>query len=234
MNSKSSSISPDCLSLAFCPIVIPARPNSVMDCRVGIGGSMRMHVDGAEIDVAEFQCTMFRISAACVKGYDPSELFSPERPKDFALRGLFGRSSYATFSDRTLDACGSAYADESTDVIHMDQIFVTPEWRGRRLGLYAMRALAGAFAFDHSALLVYQPIPAQCVPRNDLLPDQFKRYELDKFDNRAAPGTARLRQYFAAVGFQHVPGTTCWVHDLGLCFRRWDMIDSAASKSAAR
>jgi len=195
---------------------------------------MRLSVDGWPVDVAEFRCTLFRLSAAVAKRFPPGELFAPNRPKEYALRGLYARD-FSGFTDNTLDVCGAAFASECSDLIHLDQVFVKPEWRGRRLGLYAMRALAGAFAFDSSALLVYQPWPSQCLPDNELLLDgarRFEQYQLDKFDHRAARGTARLREYFAATGFKQVPGTTCWVHDLGFCLPPWDSL-SASPKSPA-
>ena len=90
----------------------------------------------------------------------------------------------------------------STDLLILDRIELKPEYRGQGFGLLAIRCMIGMFGWP-CGLVACKPYPLQF--------ERSNRWELPAQVSRRADGLRKarkkLRQYWAQVGFERVPGT---------------------------
>lgn len=89
----------------------------------------------------------------------------------------------------------------------LDRLEILPEYRHKRYGLIVLRRLIERFG-SGVGIVAMKPFPLQCEAswREDV--DEWRqRMKLDDFQKDETRSTAKLRWYYAALGFKRLPNT---------------------------
>jgi hypothetical protein len=103
----------------------------------------------------------------------------------------------------------------SPNMLILDRMEILPKYRGQSIGLRALRCLQRQFSTG-CGIVAMKPFPLQFeggTPEENKDKPEFVKMRLDTFDRDAKRATAKLRSYYARLGFVHVPGTEFMVAD---------------------
>lgn len=106
----------------------------------------------------------------------------------------------------------------SRDMIILDRMEILPRFRGKRLGLHIMQACLNQFAWK-SRIAAIKPFPLQLEGAKDKerpveRREWAEKMNLDGFTKDERRATARLKSYYAQLGFAAVRGTDLMIRDL--------------------
>jgi hypothetical protein len=130
------------------------------------------------------------------------------------------RSETAPFYSALIDSdTGDFRADlESTlgeyilglNLLIVDRIEILPESRGKKLGLECLRLCLQQYARDCGVVaLKCFPLQFECAEMDE--PAWCKRMEFGKLSRDHKRSSAKLRKYYASLGFKVLPGTDIMV-----------------------
>ena len=103
----------------------------------------------------------------------------------------------------------------SPNMLILDRMEILPKYRRMGIGLHALRCLQRQFSTG-CGIVVMKPFPLQFEqggPEKNMHEPEFVRFGLGDFDRNQKRATAKLRAYYARLGFVRVPRTEFMVAD---------------------
>lgn len=178
-----------------------------------LDGQVRVYLSRADRtqEVGTFSVLLVDIESAISEGVDPFDVFDSDSKTAPYYQPLYRTSSWsgADFRDSVTRAvCG----DESLwrpNLLILDRLVVYPEHRGHKIGLLALRGLIERYRIG-VGLVVMKPFPLQ-YEGEPFSPDDIaarRRLGLDDFRMGQRSATAKLRSYYASIGFRCIPRTS--------------------------
>lgn len=92
------------------------------------------------------------------------------------------------------------------NILILDRLEILPDFRGRNLGLIVLRRLIERFGAG-TAYVAMKPFPLQCESRSRDQEPWDVEMQLTEFSKNTRGSTARLRRYYARLGFKAMKGT---------------------------
>jgi GNAT superfamily N-acetyltransferase len=112
----------------------------------------------------------------------------------------------ADFKDSVLRTLGCANEYVPSTLLIVDRLELKPEYRGRGIGLQAMKILISRFRVG-AGIAAIKPFPLQFEAGADDDPDAFRKRGFDKYANDEGRCQKRLQAHYARLGFKKIPRT---------------------------
>ena len=166
--------------------------------------------DARRLVIGNFAAMVVDVESAINEHVHPFEVFDSESKTAPYYRALFRQQSWsgADFRKPVLQAI---YGDDEPwrpNLLILDRVAVFPEHRGRGAGLLAIRGLIERFRMG-IGLIVMTPFPLQfeAEPHTPAGWEERSRLKLDEFGMGYDKALAKLRTYYATLGFRTIPRT---------------------------
>jgi GNAT superfamily N-acetyltransferase len=164
-----------------------------------------------KLDVGTFSILVVDLETAINEGVEPFHVFDSDSKTAPYYGPLYLQRSWSGTDFRasvTRAVCG----DESIwrpNLLILDRLAVYPEHRGQGVGLLAIRGLIERFRMG-IGLIVMKPYPLQfeSEPTSPKDVETRRRLGLDDFRMGYKPALAKLRSYYATLGFRCIPRTS--------------------------
>ena len=166
--------------------------------------------DSDVIPVGSFSVLIVDIESAINEGVHPFDVMDSRSETAHYYDKLYRRAwSGADFREPVINAVFGQASPWHPNLLILDRLAVFPEHRGHGVGLLALRGLIERFRIG-VGLIVMKPFPLQfeSVPTS---PDDIaarRRLGLDDFRMGYRSAVAKLRSYYASLGFRHIPRTS--------------------------
>lgn len=166
--------------------------------------------DARRLVIGSFAAIIVDVESAINERVHPFEVFDSESKTAPYYRALFRAQSWsgADFRKPVLQAI---YGDDEPwrpNLLILDRVTLFPEHRGRGAGLLAIRGLIERFRMG-VGLIVMTPFPLQfeAEPNTPEGCEERSRLKLDEFGMGYDKALAKLRSYYATLGFRTIPRT---------------------------
>jgi GNAT superfamily N-acetyltransferase len=158
--------------------------------------------DGLEALMGKFKLYYIDVCAAVNAKASVFELFDYERATRDYFAPIFNPGSL-DFTDEL-----SRLTDNSSwgSVLIIDRLEVLPEYRGRNVGLLAMRRLIERFCAG-APIVAIKPFPLQHEGGGGDVDEWKSRLKLADLDQNERRATTKLRRHYAKLGFKAMKGT---------------------------
>ena len=164
-----------------------------------------------KLDVGTFSVLVVDLETAINEGEEPFHVFDSDSKTAPYYGPLYLQRSWSGADFRasvTRAVCG----DESLwrpNLLILERLAVYPEHRGQGVGLLAIRGLIERFRMG-IGLIVMKPFPLQfeSEPTSPKDVETRRRLGLDGFRMGYKPALAKLRSYYATLGFRCIPRTS--------------------------
>jgi GNAT superfamily N-acetyltransferase len=112
------------------------------------------------------------------------------------------------FSERLLRLFEPDFRGSWGNILILDRLEILPEFRHQNVGLLIMRRLIERFGAG-AAVVAIKPFPLQCEYRRkgDVDDEWTRGLQLTDFDKDNRRATAKLKRYYAKLGFKAMKGT---------------------------
>ncbi|WP_426307780.1 hypothetical protein ACN9MJ_10495 [Acidovorax facilis] len=175
-----------------------------------LDGRIEISVSDDPLPIGLFSAMVVDVESAINEGVHPFDVFDSDSKTAPYYRALFRAQSWsgADFRKPVLQAI---YGDDEPwrpNLLILDRVTVFPEHRGRRAGLVAIRGLIERFRMG-IGLIVMTPFPLQfeAEPHTPGGWEERSRLKLDEFGVGYDKALAKLRSYYATLGFRTIPRT---------------------------
>lgn len=125
------------------------------------------------------------------------------------------------FSEATLEVLDCKHEALPSGMLIISDIDVHPEYRGRSLGLQALKCLMLRFRTG-AGIVAMRPFPWQYA--HGMTEEGRQKHGLDVYKGSERACLMKLRAHFAQLGFRLVPGTDVMALDT---IKRWDDLEDA-------
>ncbi len=179
-------------------------------------GSIVLSGSGGEVlaEIGRFRVIQVDAESAVSEGVSVYQVFDCQAVTWAYFEALYDRNfEVSSHVLRLLDCDGQSM---SASLLILDRIEIKPAYRGNEYGLEALRCMIQRFRMG-AGLIVMKPFPLQYeAAASDLTPGELAERGLTGFPMSARVATAKLRKYYARLGFQRIPRTpfmalpTCW------------------------
>lgn len=167
--------------------------------------------DGNEsLTVGLFTALIVDLESAINEGVHPFEVFDSTRKTAPFYAKLFRENGWGGPDFRT-PVVHTAFGEDAPwrpNLLILDRLAVFPEHRGNGIGLLALRGLIERFRMG-IGLIAMKPFPLQFEAASNRPEDvqERARLGLDQFSIGHDKALAKLRSYYASLGFRQVPRT---------------------------
>ncbi len=178
-------------------------------------GTVLVNTDHRSYVAGKFRLVSVQIQTAIDRDEDLFAVFDATQTLTNIQEALY-RSNCCEFAPRVIKMVKSRAAESSPNLLLFDGLLVRPKYRGRCVGLLALRALMDYFRHSDFGVYAMEPFPLQCSQpeiRSKELEEEFKVFDFAKLERSKSKATAKLRDYYARLGFTSVPSTTYMVAD---------------------
>ena len=160
--------------------------------------------------IGNFSALVVDVESAINERVHPFDVFDSHSTTAPYYRPLFLERSWSGADFRT-SVLKAVYGEDEPwrpNVLILDRVTVFPEHRGNGAGLLAIRGLIERFRMG-VGLIVMTPFPLQfeAEPHSQEDLDERSRLGLDKFGIGYDKAMAKLRGYYATLGFRTIPRT---------------------------
>jgi len=185
----------------------PSRFIHNLDGRIEIS----LHDDDlTPLPIGFFSAMVVDVESAINEGVHPFDVFDSDSKTAPYYGQLFRQQSWsgADFRKPVLQA---VYGDDEPwrpNLLILDRVVLFPEHRGNGAGLLAIRGLIERFRMG-IGLVVMTPFPLQfeAKPHREADREARSRLGLDQFGIGYDKALAKLRSYYATLGFRTIPRT---------------------------
>jgi GNAT superfamily N-acetyltransferase len=179
---------------------IYAQPLDPEDCVELVEGTLLGWTDSdEEVEIGEYRLFLAELESADLLGFDLAA--SLDWPETSVYTQLFEAGDFTAMCVRA-----AGVVPTNRDLLIVDRLLVSPEHRGRQIGLHAISALAQKFGRGRG-LVAMKPFPLQHEGSNERSPDG----RLRGLPGSIAQATTSLRRHYARLGFTVVKGTKIMV-----------------------
>ena len=168
-----------------------------------INDNFREHILG------KFELTVINVAGAVDAGVSLAALWDDTQALTDLWSALY-RNDMRQLKAKVQQACGVEPQVRHANCVSFDRMMIYPQYRGKGVGLRALRTLVAHFWGREIALFALIPSPLQCTSGQYLSPDEqaeYRSFGLHELPQDKPTGVARLRAYWAQAGFVQVPGT---------------------------
>lgn len=177
-----------------------------------LDGRIELYVDHdtKRLAIGNFSALVVDVESAINERVHPFDVFDSHSTTAPYYRPLFLERSWSGADFRT-SVLKAVYGEDEPwrpNVLILDRVTVFPEHRGNGAGLLAIRGLIERFRMG-VGLIVMTPFPLQfeAEPHSQEDLDERSRLGLDKFGIGYDKAMAKLRGYYATLGFRTIPRT---------------------------
>lgn len=166
--------------------------------------------DAKRLAIGKFSALVVDVESAINERVHPFDVFDSHRATAPYYRPLFLERSW-TGADFRTPVVKAFYGEDEPwrpNLLILDRVTVFPEHRGNGVGLLAIRGLIERFRMG-VGLVVMIPFPLQ-FEADPVTPVDFEersRLGLDQFNMGYDRALAKLRSYYATLGFRTIPRT---------------------------
>jgi len=166
--------------------------------------------DAKRLAIGKFSALVVDVESAINERVHPFDVFDSHRATAPYYRPLFLERSW-TGADFRTPVVKAVYGEDEPwrpNLLILDRVTVFPEHRGNGVGLLAIRGLIERFRMG-VGLVVMIPFPLQ-FEADPVTPVDFEersRLGLDQFNMGYDRALAKLRSYYATLGFRTIPRT---------------------------
>lgn len=166
--------------------------------------------DAKRLAIGKFSALVVDVESAINERVHPFDVFDSHRATAPYYRPLFLERSW-TGADFRTPVVKAFYGEDEPwrpNLLILDRVTVFPEHRGNGVGLLAIRGLIKRFRMG-VGLVVMIPFPLQ-FEADPVTPVDFEersRLGLDQFNMGYDRALAKLRSYYATLGFRTIPRT---------------------------
>lgn len=170
---------------------------------VTTGNVMAQNDDQREILAGKFRLYYVDVCAALNAGASVFDVFDCESAIIDYFEPIF---NYGTLdiSEKLLKLF--KYDSSWGNVLILDRLEILPPFRARNVGLIVMRRLIERFGAG-AAVVAIKPFPLQCERVSKDSDEWRDSLRLADFDKDIRRSTAKLRRYYAKLGFKAMKGT---------------------------
>lgn len=184
----------------------PSRFIHKLDGRV----ELSLEDDSRRLTIGHFSVVLVDVESAINERVHPFDVFDSESKTAPYYQALFRAQSWsgADFRKPVLQAIYGNDEPWRPNLLILDRVTVYPEHRGRGAGLLAIRGLIERFRMG-IGLIVMTPFPLQfeAEPHTPEDLEERSRLKLDEFGVGYDKALAKLRSYYATLGFRTIPRT---------------------------
>lgn len=177
-----------------------------------LDGRIELYVDHdtKRLAIGNFSALVVDVESAINERVHPFDVFDSHSTTAPYYRPLFLERSWSGADFRT-SVLKAVYGEDELwrpNLLILDRVTVFPEHRGNGAGLLAIRGLIERFRMG-VGLIVMTPFPLQfeAEPHSQEDLDERSRLGLDKFGIGYDKAMAKLRGYYATLGFRTIPRT---------------------------
>lgn len=168
-----------------------------------INDNFREHILG------KFELTVINVAGAVDAGVSLAALWDDTQALTDLWSALY-RNDMRQLKAKVQQACGVEPQVRHANCVSFDRMMIYPQYRGKGVGLRALRTLMAHFWRREIALFALIPSPLQCTSGQYLSPEEqaeYRSFGLHELPDDKPTGIARLRAYWAQAGFVQAPGT---------------------------
>ena len=171
---------------------------------------LSLHDDSKRLAIGKFSALVVDVESAINERVHPFDVFDSHSTTAPYYRPLFLERSWSGADFRT-PVVKAVYGEDEPwrpNLLILDRVTVFPEHRGNGVGLLAIRGLIERFRMG-VGLVVMIPFPLQfeADPVTSEAREERSRLGLDQFKLGYDRAMAKLRSYYATLGFRTIPRT---------------------------
>jgi hypothetical protein len=169
--------------------------------------------DAEEIKIGEFSLYYVDLCTVVDEGGSVHDVFDTSGSTYGYLSALYDAPEGGFFHKRVMRLIADEFYEPN--LLILDRLTIDPPYRGKQRGLIALLGLIDQFCSGvRVAALKPFPLQHEASAKREDRTDEYRRLELDKFEQDMRKSTAALKRYYARAGFKAVPRTDYMILDL--------------------
>ena len=163
--------------------------------------------ENAEFEAGTFAATLIDVRGAVIEGESVFDVFDSDSVCIGYFEALYDYDEDDFKPQVTQIVCEDDFLS-NPNLLVVDKLVIYPQYRGKSLGLLALRALIHRHR-SGVGLIAMNPVPLQFESKfvDEKNSDLFRRFGLDSFSLPKNKATAKLKKYYGRLGFKQVPQT---------------------------